>query len=59
MEPVYCPNGHPNRPERICIQASRALVPSSTLNRQPDLDTPSSAAPWLALPDNQPQKPAA
>lgn len=53
MEPVYCPNGHPNRPgTRICM-VCRALVPSSTPEvlprRQPDRDTPSSAAPLASL----------
>lgn len=43
MEPVYCPNGHPNRPgTRICM-VCRALLPASK-------DTPSSAAPLAPLP---------
>ena len=54
MEPVYCPNGHPNRPgTRICM-VCRALLPASTpaaSPRQPlNQSTPPSATPLSLLP---------
>ena len=57
MEPVYCPNGHPNRPgTRICM-VCRALLPASTpaaSPRQPlSQSTPPSVTP-LALLSAQP-----
>lgn len=48
MEPVYCPNGHPNRPgTRICI-VCRALLPASMPVEAPR--RPSRAAPPASLP---------
>ncbi|MBP6016950.1 MAG: hypothetical protein KA586_09535 [Candidatus Promineofilum sp.] len=54
MEPVYCPNGHPNRPgTRICM-VCRALLPPSTPvvapRQPPSQDAPPSATALASLP---------
>ncbi len=47
MEPVYCPNGHPNRPgTRICIVCRELIAPSSP-------------APTRPLPPTKPEAPPA
>ncbi len=41
MEPVYCPNGHPNRPgTRICAVCRALVAPPSTPDKPPASKTP-------------------
>jgi len=56
MEPIYCPNGHPNRPgTRLCI-VCRALIPPSPAG---PVATPSTASPPKpARPAAKPPAPA-
>lgn len=61
MEPIYCPNGHPNRPgTRLCI-VCRALIPPSpagpTATPPPVAPPPKPARPAVKPPDPAPPRP--
>lgn len=60
MEPVYCPNGHPNRPgTRICMVCRELIAPpSSALPHTPSPAKPTaSPAGAVARPSAQPPDP--
>lgn len=61
MEPVYCPNGHPNRPgTRICIVCRELIVPTPPPATPPRPANPLQPQPPPSRPANSasPQQPA-